>query len=118
MPVPNGTSHFDDEDIDYSDIEERCVMLIVRKISEVAEYRPHSPRCRYNVELEEGFDNILIVDGIPIIDKSKLEKLLVKICKEFGKRGAHIKSEDMNVPWDNATGKNKGCVDVSILKAT
>ena len=41
---------------------------------------------RYKVELEEGFDNILVVDGVPVIDKSKLEKLLAKICKEFGKK--------------------------------
>ena len=63
---------------------------------------------RYKVELEEGFDNILVVDGVPVIDKSKLEKLLAKISKEFGKKGAHIKPDDIFVPWDDNAGKSKG----------
>lgn len=63
---------------------------------------------RYRVELEEGFDNILIVDGVPIVDNSKVEKLLTKISKEFGKKGAHIKPDDIFVPWDEKTGKSKG----------
>ena len=61
---------------------------------------------RYNVELEEGFDNVLVVDGVPIIDNSKLEKLLTKISKEFGKKGAHIKPDNISVPWDEKTGKS------------
>ena len=32
----------------------------------------HLPH-RYQVEYDEGLDNILIVDGVPVIDKSKLE---------------------------------------------
>lgn len=63
---------------------------------------------RYNVELEEGFDNILVVDGVPVIDNSKLDKLLTKINKEFGKKGAHIKPDNIFVPWDERTGKSKG----------
>lgn len=63
---------------------------------------------RYRVEVEEGLDNILVVDGIPVVDKSKLEKLLTKISKEFGKRGAHIKPDDIFVPWDDVAGKSKG----------
>jgi translation initiation factor 3 subunit B len=46
---------------------------------------------RYKVRLEEGFDHILIVDGVPVIDKSKprskLEKLLAKIAKAFTQEG-------------------------------
>ncbi|KAL5495196.1 PRT1 [Sanghuangporus weigelae] len=94
MPVPNGTIP-DDEDIDYSDIE-----------------------AKYNVELEEGFDdNILVVDGVPVIDNSKLEKLLVKISKEFGKKGAHIKPENIFVPWDEKSGKSKGFVFMEFKNA-
>jgi translation initiation factor 3 subunit B len=50
----------------------------------------------------------LIVDGIPIIDKSKLEKLLAKICKDFGKKGVAIKPDDIFMPWHEKSGKNKG----------
>lgn len=63
---------------------------------------------RYKVELEEGFDNILVVDGIPVIDNSKLEKLLAKISKEFGKKGSKISPDDIFVPFDEKTGKSKG----------
>ena len=63
---------------------------------------------RYHVDLEEGFDNILVVDGVPIVDKSKLDKLITKISKEFSKKGASIKTDDMYVPWDDAAGKSRG----------
>lgn len=62
------------------------------------------------MSLEEGFDNILVVDGIPVIDKSKLEKLLAKIAKEFTRKGAAIKPESISMPWDDAAGKSRGCV--------
>jgi translation initiation factor 3 subunit B len=63
---------------------------------------------RYKVRLEEGFDHILIVDGVPVIDKSKLEKLLAKIAKEFTRKGAAIKPGDISVPWNEKTGKSNG----------
>ncbi|KAI9064897.1 translation initiation factor eIF-3b [Trametes sanguinea] len=80
----NGVVH-DDEGIDYSDIE-----------------------AKYQVEYDEGLDNILIVDGAPVIDKSKLEKLLQKISKDFSRKGCPIKPENITVPFDEAKGKSKG----------
>lgn len=53
---------------------------------------------------------MLLVDGVPIIGKDKLEKLLAKICKEFSRKGVTIKPDDIHVPWDDSTGKSKGCV--------
>jgi translation initiation factor 3 subunit B len=63
---------------------------------------------RYRVKYDEGFDNTLVVDGIPIIDKSKLDKLLIKLTKEFSRKGAPIKIDDISVPWDESKGKSKG----------
>jgi len=63
---------------------------------------------RYRVEFDDGFDNVIVVDGVPIIDKSKLDKLLAKISKEFSRRGAVIKPDDIFVPWDDHSGKTKG----------
>ena len=63
---------------------------------------------RYKVRLEEGFDHILVVDGVPVIDKSKLERLLAKIAKEFTRKGAAIKPDDISVPWNDKTGKSNG----------
>ena len=45
---------------------------------------------------------------IPIIDESKRAKLLDKIAKEFGRKGAPIKPADISVPWNDSTGKSKG----------
>ncbi|KAG9314455.1 translation initiation factor eIF-3b [Chiua virens] len=63
---------------------------------------------RYHVALDDGLDNVIVVDGVPVIDKSKLDKLLVKISKEFTKKGAALKPENIFVPWDNGTEKSKG----------
>ena len=62
------------------------------------------------MESKTGYDNIIVIDGVPIIDKSKLDKLLAKISKEFTKRGAPFKSDKAHVPWDDAAGKSTGCV--------
>ena len=61
---------------------------------------------RYKACLEEGFHHILIVDGVPVIDKSKLEKLLAKIAQEFTRKGAAIKPGDISVPWSEKMGKS------------
>jgi hypothetical protein len=66
------------------------------------------PLPRYKVRLEEGFDHILVVDGVPIIDKSRLERLLSKIAKEFTRKGAAIKVDDISMPWNDKTGKSHG----------
>ena len=63
---------------------------------------------RYQVALDDGLDNVIVIDGVPVIDKSKLEKLLAKISKEFTKKGAALKPENISVPWDDASGKSKG----------
>ena len=63
---------------------------------------------RYQVRLEDGFDHILVVDGIPIIDRSKLERLLKKIAKEFTRKGAPIKPDDISLSWNDTTGESNG----------
>ena len=70
--------------------------------------------CRYQVQSDEGFDNILVVDGVPVIDKSKLEKLLQKISKDFSRKGCPIKPENISVPW-NDSGKSKGCTQLILI---
>lgn len=63
---------------------------------------------RYQVHYDDSFDNMLVVDGIPVIDKSKLDKLVAKICKEFSRKGVPIKPDDIFLPWDDAKGKSQG----------
>lgn len=80
-----------------------CIIYRVRLMA-------HDEGLRYQVQFDEGFDNTLVVDGVPVIDKSKLEKLLAKIAREFSRKGAPIKTEDIFVPWDDVTDKSKGYV--------
>jgi translation initiation factor 3 subunit B len=80
----------------------------VRGWTAICALRSTSFHNRYKVRLEEGFDHILVVDGVPIIDKSKLERLLAKIAKEFTRKGAAIKPDDISVPWNEKTGKSNG----------
>ena len=49
-----------EDDLDFSDIEER-----------------------YQLSFEEGFDNIVVVDNIPLVDETKEEKLLQFLRKIF-----------------------------------
>ena len=71
---------------------------------------------RYKVVEDESFDNIVILDGVPIIDNSRREKLLTKISKEFAKRGSTISPNELTVPWDDTAGKSKGYVHIPSLK--
>ncbi|KAF8642321.1 hypothetical protein AX16_009591 [Volvariella volvacea WC 439] len=84
MPAPTSTVQILD-DVDYSDIENK-----------------------YRVQFDDSLDNVIVVDGVPVIDKSKLEKLLAKLSKEFSKKGVPVKPDDVFLPWDDAKGKSKG----------
>ncbi|KAG6829213.1 hypothetical protein H0H92_005278 [Tricholoma furcatifolium] len=79
------------DDIDYSDIE-----------------------AKYRVDYDDSFDTTLVVDGIPIIDESKLDRLLNKFCKEFARKGVTVKPEDVFMPWNEKTGKSKGYAFVDL----
>jgi len=75
----------DDEGIDYSDIE-----------------------AKYEIPYEEGFDSILVVDGVPIVDASKKDKLVGAITKKFAQNGAPVKNGGIHLVWDDKAGKSKG----------
>ena len=89
-----------DEGIGLSYIEERCVLGGLIRLIGIHDI--------YKVRLEEGFDHILIADGVPVIDKSKLEKFLEKIAKEFTRKGAAIKPSDISVAWNGKTRNSVG----------
>ncbi|CAK5280263.1 unnamed protein product [Mycena citricolor] len=73
------------DDIDYSDIE-----------------------AKYKVNYNDSLDNMVVVDGVPIIDRSKLDKLVAKISKEFSKKGVPIKVDDIFMPWEEGKDKSQG----------
>ncbi|KAG8862723.1 Translation initiation factor 3 subunit b [Tulasnella sp. 330] len=75
----------DDEGIDYTDIEEK-----------------------YKVSYEDGFDNVLVIDNVPIVDSSKRDKLLTAITKKFTQKAAPIKPGKIHFPFDDKANKSKG----------
>ncbi|KAJ7504483.1 translation initiation factor eIF-3b [Mycena galericulata] len=77
----------DNEGIDYSDIV-----------------------AKYDLQLELNTDNIIVVDGVPIIDKTKADKLVGRIAKKFTRRGIKTLGSDISVTWDDSTAKSKGFV--------
>ena len=91
-----------DDTIDYSDIEAKLVTF-TQRYHTLTHFS-----LRYQVQYDDSFDKSLVVDGVPIIDKSKLERLLTKVAKEFSRKGVSIKPDDIYMPWDNASGKSKG----------
>ncbi|KAJ3370507.1 Translation initiation factor 3 subunit b [Allomyces arbusculus] len=80
-----------DEFLDFGDIEEQ-----------------------YAVHVADQFDTILVIDGVPVVDEGKKEKLFTVIRKQFGKEGVHVKDQPHGfmMPMDAATGKSKGFVFV------
>ncbi|KAH9029392.1 translation initiation factor eIF-3b [Lactarius hengduanensis] len=53
-----------------------------------------------------GF-HILVVDGVPVIDKSKLDRLLAKSQRNLHEKAA-TKPDDITVPRNEKTGKSNG----------
>ncbi|KAL4071027.1 translation initiation factor eIF-3b [Scleroderma citrinum] len=95
MAVPNSILYDNaDAELDFSDIE-----------------------AKYHVDLNDNLENLIVVDGVPVIDKSKLEKLLAKVSKEFTRKGAAIKPENIFVPWDDSTGMSKGFIFIDLVDA-
>jgi translation initiation factor 3 subunit B len=62
---------------------------------------------KYAINIPETFENIVVVDNVPIVDGSKDEKLLSVIKKIFKSAGS-IKEKGIFMPKDPVTGKSKG----------
>jgi translation initiation factor 3 subunit B len=65
---------------------------------------------RYAIDTQEGFENVLVMDGIPLVDESKKEKLVQRLRAAFTKAGADIDEDRIDMPWDNEAGSNKGFI--------
>ena len=62
---------------------------------------------QFEVQLEEGLDAFVVVDGLPIVteaNKPKLIKFLTKRLNEVGK----AKADQIFMPIDEATGSSQG----------
>ncbi|KAJ3338542.1 translation initiation factor eIF-3b like protein [Gonapodya sp. JEL0774] len=79
-----------DEDIDFRDIDARFQQRLD--------------------SLPNPFDSIVVVDNVPIVDKSKEERLFTVIRKTFKQIGQFADDENGGIfmPYDDKTGKSKG----------
>ncbi|ORY04590.1 translation initiation factor eIF-3b [Basidiobolus meristosporus CBS 931.73] len=64
---------------------------------------------KYAVDDEDGFENILVVDNIPIVDEAKEDKLLKVIHKIFKSAGINLREGSIFMPQavDPKSGKKK-----------
>jgi len=62
------------------------------------------------VDTQQGFENVLVLDNIPIVDESRKQRLVDRLCQTFEKAGAALEQDRMSMPWDDKAGTNKGCV--------
>ncbi|CED84302.1 translation initiation factor eif-3b [Phaffia rhodozyma] len=93
MPVPD--HEFDDDlEIDYTEIEDQ--------------YKP---------QLDEGFEHVLVVDNVPIVDESKKGKLLERLCALFNKQNVNVTEDQIIFPWDDEAGSSKGFLFLTMPSA-
>jgi translation initiation factor 3 subunit B len=59
---------------------------------------------KYSLELDTNFDNIAIVDNIPVIDESKEEKL-GNVLRKIFKASGTIKENGIYMPKEEVNGK-------------
>lgn len=69
---------------------------------------PGSPARRYAVRFDEGLDNVVVIDGVPVIDESRKDKLFETIKKRFkAQTGLDVDVEGFHLPFGE-DGKSKG----------
>jgi translation initiation factor 3 subunit B len=65
---------------------------------------------KYAVDASEGFENVIVVDNLPIVDESKRQRLVERLRQIFDKAGAGIEEDRISMPWDDEAKTNKGYV--------
>jgi len=63
---------------------------------------------QFAVDTQSGFENVLVLDNVPIVDEGKRGKLVTRLRSDFNKAGAPIDEENIQMPWDDEAGTNKG----------
>jgi translation initiation factor 3 subunit B len=63
---------------------------------------------RYAVDAQDGFENVVVLDNIPIVDEGKRQKLIERLRQAFDKAGAGLSEENIQMPWDDQAATNKG----------
>ncbi|BEJ17414.1 hypothetical protein CspHIS471_0608150 [Cutaneotrichosporon sp. HIS471] len=67
----------------------------------------------HSVDSQKGFENVLVVDNVPIVDEGRKEKLILRLCQLFQKAGAPIDEDRVDMPWDDKAATSKGFIFLS-----
>lgn len=70
---------------------------------------------KYSIQMPTTFDNLVIVDNVPIVDTAKEEKLL-NVIKKIFKPVALLQENAIVMPKDQKTCKSKGYVNCIELR--
>lgn len=98
-----------DEDIDFSDIEQKSVSWDEQAAVHDGRLtsRPSLPR-RYAVRFDEGLDHVVVIDNVPVVDDAKKGKLLDVIVKRIKSQvGVDVDKESFHMPF-GSDGNSKG----------
>ncbi len=60
------------------------------------------------MDTQQGFENVLVMDNVPVVDENKKQRLVDRLRQVFEKAGAAIEEDRINMPWDDKAGMNKG----------
>lgn len=97
-------------DAGFKDIEEKSVISLSTYGSFFKQQGLIHHSCRYAVTAQKGFETMLVVDNIPVVDVSKKQRLIERLRQTFAKVGAPVEEESIDMPWNVTTGTNKGYV--------
>ncbi|KAI9222331.1 translation initiation factor eIF-3b [Blastocladiella britannica] len=59
----------------------------------------------HRVHAADPFETVLVIDGVPIVDEGKRDKLFSVIRKQFAKEGVKIKDDGFAMPMHDVKGK-------------
>ena len=60
------------------------------------------------MDTQQGFENVLVLDNVPIVDEAKRQRLVDRLRQVFERAGAVIDEDRIDMPWDQEAGTNKG----------
>lgn len=56
---------------------------------------------------EDGFDSVIVIDNLPVVDPTRKDKLLQVLNKHLKKFNSP-KPDSLFMPWDDAKNESKG----------
>ena len=94
MPIPEIPDITEEEELDFEEELKEGYAEIEQKFA---------------VDSQEGFDNVVVLDNVPITS-TKGARLIERLRSVIEKAGAAIEEENVQMPWDDEAGTNKGFV--------